>query len=235
MVKFSIFDYVNMYRVRGWRLVFEYFFYNHVFDILNDVDTHSWVPNQFKGDSIGDGEFYMATWSRDIIRSTKILINEAAIDASKFNFYDLGCGKGKVLLVWKSFFDAMHFKPRLFGVEYNNELIKICRKNLGRKSFDDISLIEIDANELKIGTKNNIFFLYNPFGIETLSRFLDNNIGLVDFVIYFNPVYADDLVKFGFEVIFECESYRNSSSFKILKKIDICQPFSSLRISSTGE
>ena len=220
MSKFSIFEYVNMFKARGWRLVFEYFVHNHLFDIFNKVDTHSWVPKKFEGDFIGDGEFYMATWARDIKRSTKTLIKVTDIDASQFNFYDLGCGKGKVLLVWKSMFSAMGFKPNLFGVEYDNDLIQVCRKNLLKLNYDDVSIIETDANKIQISTKNNIFFLYNPFGLKTLENFVFNNISNLDYVIYVNPKYSEELVSYGFEIIYEFESYRNGSTFKLLRKLE---------------
>jgi len=218
LAKFSIFEYVNMFKARGWRLVFEYFLHNHLFDIFNNTDTHSWEP---KTDVIGDGVIYMATWARDIKRSTKMLINITNINPSQFNFYDLGCGKGRVLLVWKSLFSDMGFKPNLFGIEYDKTLIKVCRKNLLIFNYEDISIIEVDANKFQTSTINNVFFLFNPFGLKTLENFLSNNISKMDYVIYINPEYAEVLVRYGFEIIYEFESYRNSSSFKILRKFEI--------------
>ena len=64
---FDIKNYFKMYRARGFRLVFEYFIHNHLFDIFNGTDTHAWrETNYLQNLAIVK---YMV-WSKDVKESS---------------------------------------------------------------------------------------------------------------------------------------------------------------------
>jgi len=87
-----------------------------------------------------------------------------------FTFVDLGCGKGRALLV-ASEFPFRH----VVGVELSPKLAKIARKNAqimkgrfpGRTA---IAVKEGDVCAFQIPPGNNVVYLYNPFSEETLLR-----------------------------------------------------------------
>ncbi len=108
-------------------------------------------------------------------------------------FVDLGCGKGRVIC----YYDTYRFK-KMIGVELIKELADIARQNVGNLKVrnNPIEIVNADAVDvdLKEGT---LFFLYNPFGIKTLSSVIA---AIKDSlrthprkirIIYVNPVHAD--------------------------------------------
>jgi len=85
-------------------------------------------------------------------------------------FVDLGCGKGRVVF----FFSRQKLK-KVIGIELDKELIDIARENLNnfRLNKTPIELIHRDAVKLKI-PEGSIFFLFNPFGAQTLQAVINN-------------------------------------------------------------
>jgi predicted RNA methylase len=85
-------------------------------------------------------------------------------------FYDLGCGKGRVLCA------AQVLGPqKIVGVEINQELAKIARGNLkklrGLKNpFEIINRSAVDCDYQDA----TVFYLYNPFGRNPLEQVLIN-------------------------------------------------------------
>jgi ubiquinone/menaquinone biosynthesis C-methylase UbiE len=51
------------------------------------------------------------------------------------NLVDLGCGKGKVILVWKNFLTKNRLTNNIIGVEYDNSLLSICKNNIKQKKY----------------------------------------------------------------------------------------------------
>ena len=83
-------------------------------------------------------------------------------------FVDVGCGKGRVLIV-----AAMYPFRRVVGVEYSAELAAICRDNLERLNITSkCEVIVGDASDFKFPDENMLIFLYNPFDSTILNRVL---------------------------------------------------------------
>jgi cyclopropane fatty-acyl-phospholipid synthase-like methyltransferase len=85
---------------------------------------------------------------------------------------DLGCGKGRVMVV------AAHFGfKKLVGIDFAKELCIEASRNMERTQFaiKDIDWKVIHANVLDypIRPDDAVFFMFNPFVEETLSLFLD--------------------------------------------------------------
>jgi len=83
-------------------------------------------------------------------------------------FIDVGCGKGRVLMV-----AARHGFARITGVEYSPELCEIARRNLAlfrRKTGlqFDAEVVEADAADYDIPPDADVFFMFNPFYKEIL-------------------------------------------------------------------
>lgn len=89
-------------------------------------------------------------------------------------FVDLGCGKGKVLLV-----AAENGIAKIRGVEFAHELCEIARANWAayqaRKNPPCmVEIIENDAAAYRFQRDEQLFFLFNPFDESVLDRVLTN-------------------------------------------------------------
>lgn len=85
-------------------------------------------------------------------------------------FYDLGCGRGRVLCA------AQVFKPgRIVGVEINPKLAEIAKGNLEKMQEwkSPFEIIRSSAAECDFRDAT-IFYIYNPFGEELLGQVLQN-------------------------------------------------------------
>lgn len=85
-------------------------------------------------------------------------------------FYDIGCGMGRILCV-----AAQHPVRKCVGVELQQPLCQIARRNAaslrGRKAPIEIVCGDATTVDLSDGT---IYFMFNPFGPETLRDTLAN-------------------------------------------------------------
>ncbi len=87
---------------------------------------------------------------------------------------DLGCGKGRVLLVASQF----EFKE-VRGVEFARELCETARKNCAafsraRNVRAEFRIIEADVTLYEIQPDETVFFMFNPFDEAVLSKVLAN-------------------------------------------------------------
>jgi SAM-dependent methyltransferase len=96
-------------------------------------------------------------------RVTRWMLDNVGIDHPEFSFVDLGCGKGRVLLVASDY----PFR-RIVGVEISPELTAIARRNSERyqpasRRCGDISVENVDATRFEFPDTNLLIHLYHPF------------------------------------------------------------------------
>ncbi len=133
---------------------------------------------------------------REMLRSIRV-------DYSKFVFIDFGCGKGKVLLLAS----ALPFK-QIIGVEVWSEMISMAEQNLrtytGARNSNNIGLHHVDAGEFAIPDGPGIYYFFDPFREEVMSRVLENIRRSLSaaprevYVIYCEPERPDILENCGF-------------------------------------
>jgi hypothetical protein len=187
-------------RLRAWP-VFETFFgsglwfIQHPFDRHYHVDTSGFVQSDQLESSPYEAariSFYAAS-QPSIIRSA---LNALPV-LPDCTFIDLGCGKGRPLMV------ASEYPFRtLIGVELTSSLVLHARKNaavLARRFAHrtPIRIEQQDASEFQVPAGNAVIFLYNPFGEPVVAKVvsrIEEAIaygGGMKFVIYYNPVHGD--------------------------------------------
>jgi SAM-dependent methyltransferase len=147
-----------------------------------DVDTPNWVH----------GSAYVATSPIDFAE----VLAPFDLDLSKTSFIDLGCGKGRVLLMAS----ALPF-ARVVGVEYSESLASIARDNLmryrGPRTAAASEVVIGDASAYAYPDGDLVVFMYHPFDEVVMQRVIDAlRQTLSDtprrlLVLYFKPVYAD--------------------------------------------
>ncbi len=215
----SLENYLKIYKAKGLRMVIEYFFYNHLFDIINKTNTHSMEGLQGLRTKQQDAVSYTPTWIKDIKKATiKLVKIIGEKEISNATLVDVGSGKGKVLIAWKRLYPK---HKKIIGIEYNQNLISIANENLNKLNLKNIKILHGDASSIKLNSINandyRIFFMYNPFGIKTLEKFFANNLTQKVGLIYFNPVYHTQIKDLGFKEIYSNNSYRAGSTYSLYK------------------
>jgi SAM-dependent methyltransferase len=120
---------------------------------------------------------------------------------------DLGCGKGRVMVV------AAHFGfIRITGIDFASELCAAASANMKKtqEKFPGLSwkVINLNVLDYPIQPGDKVFFMFNPFDQETLVRFL----GKLEqsckthprktYFIYASPQHLAVLESRGYQVIY---------------------------------
>ncbi len=171
----------------GWDL-------RHPFDREYRTDTSGFVPSDRLPSSPHDSK------KKNIYAGSQPSIVRLALSAlpalPECTFIDLGCGKGRPLLV------ASEYPFRsLIGVELSPSLVLDARKNAATLSRQfsrraPIMVEQRDAGQFPLPAGNAVIFLYNPFGQEVVARVVTRIEealaigGRTIFVIYYNPVHG---------------------------------------------
>jgi SAM-dependent methyltransferase len=90
----------------------------------------------------------------------------------EFTFVDIGCGKGRALLVASDF----PFK-RIIGVELSAALTRVAQENLrryrrGRQQCRELAAVCADATRYVLPSGPLVLYLYNPFDAPVMAAFL---------------------------------------------------------------
>lgn len=204
----SLRDYYAMLKARGWRYPLRYFIHSHLFDILRGTDTHFWIPPaEYKQKNINskDSIHYVACPTHIIRKCLREIHKHAGNGFGDYQFIDLGCGKGKALLVYAEYSGDLHPPPAL-GIEMVEAISSIARYNINARKLDGRIKVITDSavNWVKHSTSARvIIFLYNPFGADTLldviSRAKLNNC----YIAYVDPEHSFLLREKGWTNIYE--------------------------------
>jgi SAM-dependent methyltransferase len=172
------------------------------FDRSLGMDTGGIVPVRDMGLRArrDDGEQYEATWP-GLFRE---MIGTLALDCSKYSFVDLGCGKGRALLLAAE----AGFK-QVIGVEISPVLSHIAQQNVDRlhaigDGKSPCRVVCMDAADYQFPDGPCVLYLYNPFKGETLQRVVGNlgsmhrEQGHEIVVLYYNPIWQQILLQGGF-------------------------------------
>lgn len=151
----------------------------------------------------GRGNGYAPTPALPLVR----MLAHLRIDWNRFIFVDLGCGKGKVLLIA----GGRPFR-RVIGVEMSLDLITVAARNLksyrGKRRCAQYALVCEDAANFVIPEVPAVFYLYDPFGETVLRDILtkiERSVRKVKrecYLLYFTPNHEGVLSEFtGFHVV----------------------------------
>jgi SAM-dependent methyltransferase len=143
------------------------------FDRMHGVDTAGTIPLEFltiRGANRALGNEYVPTSPKSFAFMARYLPR----DPSGYAFIDIGCGKGRVLLL------ASHYPfSRIVGVEFAGELAAVARLNAGRyrdraRRCPAVDVVEADATAFEFPPAPMVVYLYNPFDRDVLARVVDN-------------------------------------------------------------
>lgn len=169
----------------------------HPFDLAHGIDTSGFVSaSECAADGVPAEQITFYGGSQpSIVRTVLASLPEPA----RYAFVDIGCGKGRPLVVATEF----PFR-RVVGVELAPHLAQLARTNAasiaarhpGRRPIE----IEAgNATSVLAPADRVVYFLYNPFGrslvkalVEHVERQLQHSLEHAFFVCY-NPVHAEVL------------------------------------------
>jgi SAM-dependent methyltransferase len=98
----------------------------------------------------------------------------AQVGLQDFTFIDLGCGKGRVLLMASDY--PFH---GIIGVEFMPDLYRTAQKNIAGYSSDrqqcrQIDAVCMDARDFQFPDDPLVVYLFNPFSESTFAQVLEN-------------------------------------------------------------
>lgn len=213
-------DYYRMFRTRGWEYPLQYFFQSHLFDILRGTDTHFWVPPEdYKqhNTTANDSIHYVACPTIAIKKCLAAIQAHAGNDFRKYQFIDLGCGKGKTLLVYEEYAEGEQIYPAI-GVELVEPLATTARDNARRCGNENSIKIITDSatNWAQYATSAHvIIFLYNPFGSKTLHEVIGKIGDKRCYIAYVDPEHTNILTEANWQCIFFEEGRYNNNKFRV--------------------
>jgi len=228
MSRITFLDYWRMGRARGWGYPIRYFTQSHLFDLVRGTNTHFWMPpKEYDGACPGHGDavHYVACPTKSIRKALKVITAHAKNTWDQFQFYDLGCGKGKALLVYNEYVGTRVKTPAI-GIELVPSLAEVAENNIHLRHLEKrATVITGDATKWRSSCtgRGAIIFLYNPFGRSTLEAVLRGTENLPCYIAYVDPEHSSLLASKGWDKI-HCEAgkYKNDN-IEVWYRNDVCE------------
>ncbi|MCX6460771.1 MAG: hypothetical protein NTZ03_10735 [Actinobacteria bacterium] len=204
-----------MFCARGWRLPYTHFREAHAFDLRRGTDTATRLAREqydAEGDTFEHSTFYGAAWTSVIEQWFDWVAERVGPELSSRTFVDIGCGKGKVLIVWAEKAARSGASMPICGIEYYAPLADIARSNIEHVGLAErIEVITADALNVdpEVYGRRPVVFLFNPFDADVMRPFIERVAALDPLVIYANPVHGDVFEQRGFNCLHETSGWHN--------------------------
>lgn len=139
------------------------------FDVARGTNTGGVIPPWKLGADATNARFatqYQASDPKELTDA----VGFAQIDPSTLSFIDLGCGKGRTLVVAAE----LGFRC-IVGVEFAPDLVEIARTNLEKLSIGaSTKVLCLDASQYPFPHDDFVLYMYNPFSAEVMRRVVEN-------------------------------------------------------------
>lgn len=126
-------------------------------------------------------------------RRFRALMRALPIDRGRHTFVDLGCGKGRTLLLA----EELGFR-RVIGIEFSEELARVAERNAQARGAG-VEVVHGDAGTYEWPAEPTVVYLFNPFVgavMERTVRRLEESLAAQPrelWIVYLNPVAAGPL------------------------------------------
>lgn len=215
--------YRALWRESGARTCLAYWRQNHLFDVVRRTDTHGWTGRMEYPAGLADhndSKIYMPVWTSTVRRALRWATDHGPWPAS---FVDIGCGKGKALLVAHEVFGQRRWRRRptvhVAGVEHHRGLAVVAERNLWRRigSLGDVRVGDATEVSLDDLAEPLIAFLYNPFTGPVLAEVARQLGERVCTVVYVNPVEPEAFTSRGFNVVRSEHAWHPVATWMVLE------------------
>jgi SAM-dependent methyltransferase len=166
----------------------------HPFDRTFGVRTSGDVPGFLLGPGLREDD--QITGYLGCVPSVLRAALATIPDLDRTEFIDLGCGKGRALIV-----ASEHPFRRIEGIELDSGMVRQARRNAARirAAYPDRTPIEVahgDASSRTAPPGDAVFFLFHPFGARLVRKLLDGLVATAGadqrlFLISENPVHGE--------------------------------------------
>jgi Methyltransferase domain len=138
------------------------------FDIVRGTDTGGQVSRWKLGGNLASARFAVRFQpsNPDEIRHA---VRFSQVVPSATTFIDLGCGKGRGLIVAAE----LGFQ-KIVGVEFSPGLVEICRANVAHLALNNTEVLNLDAAQYPFPDDDFVLYMYNPFSKEVMRRVVGN-------------------------------------------------------------
>jgi SAM-dependent methyltransferase len=151
----------------------------HPFDLRHRVDTSSLIGKTQLTSGHPHDRFITGYWGtspsllREVLARWQQTLVETPNICHDFSFIDIGCGKGRVVMLASE----LPFR-QIIGVELSPSLAAIAQKNLGiwnksAHACNDLTILNVDALAVPIPDSPVLLYLYNPFDAPVMQLLLD--------------------------------------------------------------
>jgi SAM-dependent methyltransferase len=166
---------------------------------------------------LNHGKSYYASSTSEIYQSYAFIYNLLQKNLEKFVFIDLGCGKGKVCILWELLNNKKRVNQKIIGIDYYLPLIEIADNNYQKlfKKKGNLIHSNIENYNFKEINKPLILYLFNPFDEVVLERLLINIKGIPIYIIYNIPMHWDVIEKYNYRRIFY-KTGKNQNEFTVI-------------------
>ena len=221
-IRLNLQTYRDLFASRGLRLVFSYFVNSHLYDLLRKVDTHLMLRKEsllVDSANLEHSQMYMVSWTSTVKKSFKEAI--CRFDLSGFVFIDLGCGKGKAVLLARELSLLGGDVVQYIGIDFVDSLVQIARNNSRKLFGDEGNFIVKDAIQVEWDKlpKNVLIFMYNPFDAVILDRVLSQIVDKQVISIYVNPVHQAVFQAKGYSLLYEKRDWHANLNFSLMTNI----------------
>ena len=144
------------------------------FDAAHGTDTAAVLVGRELGLGVTRSGHLVVHYETTSAAAIRAPLDGLAIDFSQFVFIDLGCGKGKPLMV-----AAAYPFRRLIGVDISPACIAVARRNIARygpEKLDParVELLTLDAEDFELPGDPLVIYLFNPFPGKVLEGVVAN-------------------------------------------------------------
>jgi SAM-dependent methyltransferase len=199
-------------RRRGIFFLWTYFKESILFDLRHGTRTFARVPKNEQTIDIddtqaADGLLYVASFTSVTAQTVELARNAlGSEDFKRAQFLDLGCGKGKALLVFAKLFGAAQ-THKAIGIDFDPDLVRLARANIARCSFakgrvevacdSAMNLLDYVQSDLLV------VYIYNSFKGETLRGVLAAMRNIPHVLIYVDPAERHILPEYNYTILDE--------------------------------
>jgi len=197
------------YVATNWNIWMAFFMvYDNIRGSLK-YGTNTFIPVELKDLTITNGDRKKASRYEAVsFYMLENLLSAFQKVSGLTSVIDLGCGKGRVLMV------APHFGfTHIPGIDFAKELCQQAIVNMEEKEkeFPDINWNVINENveNYDIGSQDTVFFMFNPFTEVVLKRFLEKldhscqEFPRAIYFLYASPQYQQMLLDDGYAIIYQ--------------------------------
>lgn len=161
------------------------------YDLKFGVSTLAYKQySENRDDPVWKGDYMPTSYKEILTLLRKVGVNNES------GVIDYGCGLGRVV------FASAHLGAKYsIGIEFDDELYTAAEANRMSSKFQrSTQFVHLDASKFKVPDDASIFFLFNPFGAETMANVIKNIESSIQakplkiWVIYYYPQFPAALL-----------------------------------------